>query len=51
MMLRLVGSTHGWNDGLPNHDLMVMLDDATSEIVYARFFEQEGTRTITDGFR
>ena len=48
MMLHLDGSTHGWIEGLPNHDLMVMLDDATSEIVYARFFEQEGTLATLD---
>ncbi len=33
MMLHLDRSTHGWIEGLPNHDLMVMLNDATSEIV------------------
>src|SRR5215467_11534788 len=29
-------------DRLPNHDLVVLLDDATSQILYAQFFEQEG---------
>jgi len=51
MMLHLDGSTHGWIEGLPNHDLMVMLDDATSEIVYARFFEQEGTLPTLDAIK
>jgi transposase len=51
MMLHLDGSTHGWIEGLPNHDLMVMLDDATSEIVYARFFEQEGTLATLDALK
>jgi transposase len=51
MMLHLDGSTHGWIEGLPNHDLMVMLDDATSEIVYARFFEQEGTLATLDAIK
>src|SRR5262245_4549969 len=37
MMLHLDASTHGWIEGLPHHDLVVMLDDATSEILYARF--------------
>src|SRR5438132_10818029 len=51
MMLHLDGSTHGWIEGLPNHDLMVMLDDATSEIVYARFFEQEGVISTLDALK
>src|SRR3954471_22651133 len=51
MMLHLDGSTHGWIEGLPHHDLMVMLDDATSEIVYARFFEQEGTLATLDAIK
>lgn len=51
MMLHLDGSTHGWIEGLPNHDLMVMLDDATSEILYARFFEQEGTLPTLDAIK
>jgi transposase len=42
MMLHLDGSTHRWIAGLPHQDLVVMLDDATSEILFARFFEQEG---------
>lgn len=42
MMMHLDASTHGWIEGLPNHDLIVMLDDATGRIMYARFFAQEG---------
>jgi transposase len=51
MMLHLDASTHRWLDGLPNQDLVVMLDDATSEIVYARFFEQEGTVSTLDAIK
>lgn len=42
MLVHLDASTHRWIGGLPNHDLVVALDDATSEILFARFFEQEG---------
>ena len=51
MMLHLDASTHGWIEGLPNHDLVVMLDDATSEILYARFFEQEGVISTLDALK
>ena len=43
MLLHQDGSTHEWIDGLPKQDLIVMLDDADGRILYARFFEQEGT--------
>jgi hypothetical protein len=43
MMLHLDGSTHEWLAGLPPQDLIVMLDDADGQILFARFFEQEGT--------
>ena len=43
MMLHLDGSTHEWLEGLPPQDLIVMLDDADGRILFARFFEQEGT--------
>jgi hypothetical protein len=43
MMLHLDASTHAWIAGLPMQDLVVMMDDANSEILFARFFEQEGT--------
>jgi winged helix-turn helix protein len=43
MMLHLDASTHPWLPDLPSQDLVVMLDDADGRILFARFFEQEGT--------
>lgn len=43
MLLHIDGSTHEWVRGQPMRDLIVMLDDADGRILYARFFEQEGT--------
>lgn len=43
MLLHLDASTHTWIAGLPMRDLVVMLDDATSKILYAHFVEEEGT--------
>jgi hypothetical protein len=45
MMLHLDASTHAWLPDLPAQDLVVMLDDADGRILFARFFEQEGTRS------
>lgn len=43
MLLHLDASTHSWLAELPQQDLVVMLDDADGRILFARFFEQEGT--------
>jgi Homeodomain-like domain len=43
MLLHLDGSTHTWIPDLPQQDLIVMLDDADGRILFARFFEEEGT--------
>lgn len=48
MLLHLDASTHEWIAGLPMWDLNVMLDDADGRIVYARFVEQEGTRSTLE---
>jgi len=48
MMLHLDASTHEWILGLPMQDLVVMLDDADGRILYARFVEQEGTRSTLE---
>jgi hypothetical protein len=48
MMLHLDASTHEWIAGLPPEDLVVMLDDADGRILYARFVEQEGTRSTLE---
>jgi transposase len=46
MMLHIDGSTHRWLSGEGRHDLIVVLDDATSEIYYAQLVEEESTATI-----
>jgi hypothetical protein len=43
MLLHLDASTHRWIPDEPMQDLVVMLDDADTRILYARFVEQEGT--------
>jgi hypothetical protein len=45
MLLHLDASTHRWLPELPMQDLNVILDDADGRILYARFVEQEGTRS------
>jgi transposase len=49
MMLHQDGSTHQW---VPGHwwDLIVTLDDATSEIYSAFFVDEEGTQSCFRGF-
>jgi len=42
MLIHLDASTHRWIEGLPMHDLNVVLDDADGRVLYARFFPQEG---------
>ena len=51
MMLHIDGSHHQWFDDDRWHDLIVILDDATSEIYYARLVDQESTATIMAGIR
>jgi hypothetical protein len=51
MMLHLDASTHTWIPGLPQQDLMVMLDDADGRILYGRFWNQEGTLSTLDALR
>jgi len=43
MMLFQDGSTHGWLEGRPPLDLIVTMDDATSEIYSAFLVGEEGT--------
>jgi len=43
MMLHQDGSRHAWLAGLPQLDLIVTLDDATSAILSAFLVEEEGT--------
>jgi transposase len=46
MLLHLDGSRHSWFQDERWYDLIVILDDATSEIYYAQLVEQESTRTV-----
>ena len=43
MMLHMDGSTHEWIPELPMWDLIAVLDDADGKLLYAQFFEEEGT--------
>src|SRR5436305_3156377 len=45
------GSKHRWLDDDRWYDLIVILDDATSEIYYAQLVEEESTRTVMAGLR
>lgn len=52
MMLHQDGSTHDWIPGLGyNVDLIVTMDDATSEITSAFFVLQEGTESTFRGLK
>ena len=51
MLLHIDGSKHQWFGDERWHDLMVILDDATSEIYYAQLVEEESTRTVMAGLR
>jgi transposase len=51
MMLHIDGSKHRWFQDDRYYDLIVILDDATSEIYYAQLVEEESTRTVMSGVR
>jgi transposase len=51
MLLHLDGSSHGWLGDGCRYDLLVVLDDASSEIYYAQLVEQESTRTVLAALR
>jgi transposase len=51
MLLHIDGSKHQWLSDQRWHDLIVILDDATSEIYYAQLVEEESTRTVMAGLR
>lgn len=46
MLVHTDASTHVWLAGQPPQDLIVVLDDATSEVYYAQFVPEESTRTM-----
>jgi transposase len=51
MLLHIDGSKHRWLNDDRWHDLIVILDDATTEIYYAQLVEEESTRTVMAGLR
>ena len=51
MLLHLDGSSHAWFQDGRRYDLLVVLDDASSEIYYAQLVEQESTRTVLQALR
>lgn len=51
MLLHIDGSKHQWFGDERWHDLIVILDDATSEIYYAQLVEEESTRTVMAGLK
>jgi transposase len=50
MLLHIDASKHRWLGG-QQHDLLVILDDATSEIYYAQLVEEESTPTVLAALR
>jgi len=51
MLLHLDGSSHAWFGEGRRYDLLVVLDDASSEIYYAQLVEEESTRTVLAALR
>jgi hypothetical protein len=51
MMLHIDGSKHRWLGDERQYELIVVLDDATSEIYYAQLVESESTRTVMMALR
>ena len=49
MLLHIDGSKHQWLQDDRYYDLIVVLDDATSEIYYAQLVEEESTVTVMAG--
>jgi len=51
MLLHIDGSKHRWFQDDRYYDLIVILDDATSEIYYAQLVPEESTRTVMAALR
>src|SRR6201984_368793 len=51
MLLHIDGSRHQWFQDERWYDLIVILDDATSEIYYAQLAEEESTATVMAGLK
>jgi len=51
MLLHIDGSKHQWLGSDAYYDLIVILDDATSQIYYAQLVEEESTSTVMAALR
>jgi transposase len=51
MLLHIDGSRHQWFQDERWYDLLVILDDASSEIYYAQLVEEESTATVMAGLK
>lgn len=51
MLLHLDGRHHRWSQDDRWHELIEVLDDATSETYYAQLVEAESTRTVMAALR
>ena len=51
MLLHIDASQHQWFCDQRWYDLVVIMDDATSEVYYAQLVEEESTRTVMAGLR
>jgi transposase len=51
LLLHIDGSHHPWFGDERWYDLIVILDDATSQIYYAQLVEEESTATVMAGLR
>ena len=51
MLLHIDGSRHQWFQDERWYDLIVILDDATSEIYYAQLVEEESSLTVMAGLK
>jgi len=51
LLLHIDGSRHRWFQDERGYDLIVILDDARSEIYYAQLVEEESTATVMAGLR
>jgi transposase len=51
MLLHIDGSEHRWFQDERWYDLLVILDDANSEIYYAQLVEEESTMTVLAGLK
>lgn len=51
MLLHIDGSEHQWFQDERWYDLIVIMDDATSEIYYAQLVDEESTRSVMAGIK